>query len=247
MALLVVACGRVGFDPNAPAACSPVGHDEDGDGIDDACDGCPHIADPDQIDSDGDGVDDACDPNPAVPRDSIAIFDPFTSLRPEWIANGAAVSFSNDQLNVDTRSTGLELRIDQAPANDLYAIAGHIGAGSNSQRQIALHVGGPSPEVYYCALNGDQTATAYFGESYTYDAVVYMTQVSVFAQGPIENRDFTLVNLHTPPTMSCETNWPAGMQAITGAIPPGITPTDFILSIQGVVVDLDYFVQIHSD
>jgi hypothetical protein len=61
--LVITACGRVGFGDvldasdahGAKRACMPVGHDEDGDGIDDACDGCPYIYDPTQPDEDGDG------------------------------------------------------------------------------------------------------------------------------------------------------------------------------------------------
>lgn len=35
--------------------------DTDNDGISDACDNCPNVANPDQTDSDGDGIGDACD------------------------------------------------------------------------------------------------------------------------------------------------------------------------------------------
>jgi hypothetical protein len=38
--------------------------DRDGDGIGDACDDCPLVADPDQFDADGDGIGSACDACP---------------------------------------------------------------------------------------------------------------------------------------------------------------------------------------
>lgn len=44
-----------------PDGCTPVGHDEDGDGVDDACDNCPSIANADQKDTDGDKLGDACE------------------------------------------------------------------------------------------------------------------------------------------------------------------------------------------
>jgi len=54
-------------------------HDEDGDGVDDACDDCPGIADPMQADGDKDGVGDACDPS-ATTRERIAWFDSFAEV-----------------------------------------------------------------------------------------------------------------------------------------------------------------------
>jgi len=66
---------------DASQTCSDL-HDEDGDGIGDACEPCPHLAGT-SADGDGDGVGDASDPQPAVAKQRIAFFDPFTSDRPE--------------------------------------------------------------------------------------------------------------------------------------------------------------------
>ena len=43
------------------APCVPVGSDLDGDGVDDACDNCPGLANADQADGEFDGTGDACD------------------------------------------------------------------------------------------------------------------------------------------------------------------------------------------
>jgi len=62
--------GLAGFDLDAVAAVHSVDTsgrpDTDGDGIVDAADGCPGVADPEQIDADGDGAGDACDDCPAT-------------------------------------------------------------------------------------------------------------------------------------------------------------------------------------
>lgn len=71
--ILAAACGRVGFEPHADAAVVPIGHDEDGDGVGDLADVCPHIPGS-QGDMDDDGVGDDCDYEPTNPRQRIELF-----------------------------------------------------------------------------------------------------------------------------------------------------------------------------
>ncbi|MFN0246688.1 MAG: hypothetical protein ACKV2T_07250 [Kofleriaceae bacterium] len=56
-------------------------HDEDEDGIQDACDLCPHLASNDEANEDGDGLGDQCDPDPTTAQ-CIAAFEPFERLPP---------------------------------------------------------------------------------------------------------------------------------------------------------------------
>ena len=65
------------LEPAADAGpCStPIGHDEDGDTIDDVCDPCPFLAD-NANDEDGDGIADACDPDPGH-VDEVLLFSGF--------------------------------------------------------------------------------------------------------------------------------------------------------------------------
>jgi hypothetical protein len=117
LVLLTAGCGRLGFGGggnNSPvdasdmtdsladiATCALV-HDEDGDSLDDACDPCPHLAEP-TIDSDNDGVGDACDPQPAIGKQRIAFFDTFETMRSEW-AGLSNMTIGQDQLNASSMS-----------------------------------------------------------------------------------------------------------------------------------------------
>jgi len=72
------ATGEGGSAGGGGAPCAPIGHDEDGDGVDDACDNCPSWPNPPQVDTDGDGLGDRCEApdNPGL-LSKIEYFEPF--------------------------------------------------------------------------------------------------------------------------------------------------------------------------
>lgn len=80
-----------------PGTCE-VGHDEDGDLIDDGCDVCPHKIDPGQADRDNDGLGDECDWDQETAQEIVAFysFSP-TDGSTGWVLAGGW-SHADDEL-----------------------------------------------------------------------------------------------------------------------------------------------------
>ncbi len=69
--------------------CTGIGHDEDGDLLDDACDPCPFDS-ASSPDGDDDGIADSCDPEPTVPS-QLLLFDGFGSASASTLVGGSIV------------------------------------------------------------------------------------------------------------------------------------------------------------
>ncbi len=267
MSLVVLACGcgRFGFMDRAVAGGdggvdSPPAHDEDGDGIADLIDNCPHVANTDQADMDGDGVGDVCDPNPTVARDHLVFFDPFTGPRAEWTASGtaAAPTYPGDTLDVDTTSGSLYIASIAATAggNDVYIYRGQIVANGAGEQHLMLGLGelpffpagGPTSGYYYCEIcnGGVCGAQAFYSLTHTLDNQTWTSDMKVNAQ-KLAAGSFSLEFQQAVPSTRCTTTWPANASTLSGSVPAGITPVAAGLKIIGLKVSLDYFVQIHSD
>lgn len=245
--LISAGCGRLDFDALGSVCATPAAHDEDADGIDDGCDTCPHVANPDQADGDGDGVGDVCDPHPTVARDRIAFFDPFTVDRAEWAFPGGPHTFVDDALVLDSRST--QFRADLAstpPADDTYVVSLHIGDGVKRQHQVALYAIQDDTHVYFCDLDGSNLPAASWGETFTMNGVNYTSGPQVTATGPLTNGDAIITMTHARPSYTCETTWPADQAVITGSI-PAVSAKGVALSFLGIAAELRYFLWIHSD
>ena len=128
-----------------------LGHDEDGDGIGDTMDVCPHIADPAQGDMDGDLVGDACDPEPQAANQQWLLFAPMTeapaglTLGGNWAPNLDGDSFGY----IDVQNPNQIFRSGQLVGNlDVWvgATVESIGAGG---RQAAIIVNDGAVNPYY--------------------------------------------------------------------------------------------------
>ena len=255
--VMLAGCGRLEFsaipdgalDPDAPPCTSPVGHDEDADGVDDACDVCPHLPDAAQADRDGDRVGDACDPRPDTPTERIALFDPFTVQRPEWTFNGAnAPVFTGESITIDSLNGNAVAVRSVTPTTEVFAIGGRLGAGNPTQRhQQILSLYPASPQSFYCELYFD-VGVPKFSLTYTIDGNSFGFVDDSEAQAPLENANFTLTFAYSPATSQCDTTYPTTDSRIAGATPAGLgMPLRVGFAVGGLVVRYDWFIQIHSD
>lgn len=179
---VAVGCGRLGFDAATdatPAGCDDpdLGHDEDGDGVGDACDLCPATPDRGQANSDGDGVGDACDPRPTTPGDEIAYFVSFEDGElPAGFATlgSATLAPAVDALEVDATSPwlltsdavvdatafevtmGIEFLATQSANTTVSVVSGLSPDGQAGQRCGAELLGGDPVEHSYAYFAGGE-------------------------------------------------------------------------------------------
>jgi hypothetical protein len=191
LVIVAAGCGRVGFEGvaagdtgddasgdarlDAPMHPGSLTHDEDGDGVADGLDSCPHVAGA-QTDTDGDGVGDLCDSEINNPRQRITLFESFESFgaagsSPLVISNGWEPM--TDRLHWPGASFGF-VEWNPHAATDLDVFAGWTIAGKTAavdhQATISLD-DGPTRRTY--AELYDDNAGAYVsithfdGSSYT--------------------------------------------------------------------------------
>jgi len=256
--LAATACGRFGFATrgspegdgpagDAPAdvrvCASPVGHDEDSDGIDDACDLCPEVGDRAQLDSDGDGVGDACDPDASA--EHIALFDPFTAVRPEWVYS-QGITISGDQLHVPGISDSLGAHLVTPPANDVFTVSGTVTGGAGG-KQLSMQIGSATmPAHYYCELYDDGTLLQ-LKFTYSYDGISHSeVGTGPTVPGALDSGAVQLTLVHAPPNMSCTATWKGVTYKTSGPIPSGIPAEDFFIAANNTDLTADYFVRISA-
>jgi hypothetical protein len=143
----------------------PAGHDEDGDGIDDALDNCPHIAGS-TADGDGDGVGDLCDPHPGTPGDSIGLF---SGLGPGTSPFSDIIGFTEEPdgiRHVGDASLFLTRSFGTARIEIGFDILAIIGTG---QHQIGAGVDRCADPYYFAELNDNNGATVHHCAVFSYD------------------------------------------------------------------------------
>ena len=253
---VLTGCGRLQFDsadaatpgttdsstPDAIVCVSPIGHDEDGDSIDDACDVCPAHLD-DQRDTDGDKVGDACDPQPTA-TERIAMFDPFTEVTTLWRYGSLAV-VGNDVLRVDALGTGTSPELVAPPARERFIAIGSIETFDGASHQFSIQILSTSTAAYYCELYQD--ADSFYIATTRYDGASYFplakqTIASNFANGP-----FAMTFDHFAPNIGCSAVWQGTTYTLPSVpIPSGISADLAQLAINRANVVVTSFTRIAS-
>lgn len=253
-AIVLGGCGRLAFDPQATtdgapgdvprdtsSSCTGSVHDEDGDGVADACDLCPHLAD-NQLDADGDGVGDACDPEPANARQRIVFFDPFVSLA-GWTA------VSNESIDNDAAllraSTGLRaLNRPYVPQNDYFEIGvDTISSGTAAQSLVMINLDTGAAGNYYCEMFDNGTSLLQF--TYTFDGVNYTHPQTTLAPTRLVPTSARLQMTRDAANVKCGAVW-AGQQLTASGATPALAATFLVLYAENIDVRIRYMVQIRT-
>lgn len=247
MLAMVAGCGRLSFERAMPidsavvdvTRCVGVSHDEDGDGVDDACDVCPQLGG-DQLDSDGDGVGDACDI--AATEQQRALFDPFTSARPDWMFD-PRVTYQADSVGLPAVNMAIGIQLTDTPGRNVFEVGGRMLAGGTGSHQVAIHVGeSATTNNYYCELF--EAGNLNLMLTHTADGVNFDNIAVVPIGGAFDTGAYRLVMIHTPPDVTCIATWDGMRYETTGAAPATVPAEIMYIAAANIDTELDYFVRL---
>jgi hypothetical protein len=246
--VLVVGCGRIDFATATPDG-APVGHDEDGDGVPDSIDVCPHLAGS-QIDSDGDGVGDDCDPEPMVPRQRIALFATMQPTDQPFTRSGDDVwELEADSVRFDGNGHG-KLDLPLSYGNDVRIVVGATivtETNAAAQHQISLTAGTPAGQpVDYVEFN--QADTIHVASITNFDGISqYLPEVTASLPNGVHPGDVTLEGTWTVgSTLTLDGGWHDEPYHLTfpSSIYNGFT--SIALNVNNLVIDIRYVIVIES-
>jgi hypothetical protein len=166
-----------------------VGHDEDGDGVLDTDDFCPHVPDTANLDGDGDRVGDVCDANPTLATETWLVFAPMTAPMVPTFANDMEWTPRVDDWQYNDAAGPAQLIRNGVVANiDIWMGFDVLTVGTGGV-QAAIVINGTTPYWYGEIFDGgggnaSLNITEYTGSNYVARSAVSMG--AVFPVGPVE-------------------------------------------------------------
>jgi hypothetical protein len=237
--LALAACGRVDFaERTLDAAADGVvatGHDEDGDGIPDSQDPCPHVAGT-TLDSDNDGVGDDCDPNPTTPTEHWV---KFATMQTGDIAFDDISGFVQEADSIRAPSDAapyITLPVTKVRIDMGWTVHAVVGTG---QHQVAFGVdeNTGTPEYYFAELNQAIGGT-HDAAIYQYDSSGY-TLLDGIDPGAFHAGD-GLMRMDCDTTHHLFTGWTGQMYTVTAATPAYAGGKGIRFAFNGIDVSINY-------
>ena len=244
--------------PDAPGSCEPqvmhgsMTHDEDSDGIPDAIDVCPHIADAAQTDTDCDGVGDACDPAPTDPRQKILFFAAMTPAEVLFVPQKVWTMQPDAWRNDDSSGTnaGDLTHADQFTDLDL-TMRATIVAMPGALGHLAISINPPTTTTttyYYAELTalGNPMPSSYAAIS-EYNGSSYMTLTKLSLANGLHTGALTfhIAARTASPTWRFDATWDGeATQTVTAATPAYVGDAAMDIRNQNLETDIDWVIAI---
>ena len=250
---LVAACrwnfDAVGTDggPGGPDATdAPAGHDEDGDGVPDSTDTCPHV-DGDQADRDGDGVGDLCDPAPDTAGEQLVLFDPMITGSGFEVVS-ASWEDAGDAYRCDASTEFCEIKrplvFDRGIVEIGVDVVVHVDTAPQHQISISLFDTPLDPydyvEVYETGTSAGYAAVTSF-DGTTYLPLTMQAMTSGIHTGRLRLQ--YAVTAPTP-TVGVTARWSPEVYETSVPIANHAAGSFVAISAQGLVVELAYIAAI---
>jgi hypothetical protein len=258
--LVLGACGRIAFDPltsgsggdggggggDTPDGTLSTAHDEDGDGIVDADDVCPHMVNPGQADTDGDRVGNGCDPRTSTPGDVIVLFATFESDNP-FVPSNTMWTISGDALRY-AGAGFLTMNYTVTNAPSLVEIGADLGAQVAPVRQISvgLHDGSTNPHGYvevYDDVNLQYVASSRF------DGSTYLMSMFEALGSGMHPGAFTLGYAFIPGAQAAhaiDAGW-GSERYMASALATPVTADELEIDVRGIDIAIRYVILIQSN
>ncbi len=146
--------GVLDADDNCPDVANPDQHDWDTDKIGDACDKCPQVLDTADPDSDLDGVGDACDPNPTAAVDTRVSWNGFfdASEIADWTVRAGTWDVTGGELVQSSGGGTATIAMPGTVTGAIYVETGYTATNldSTSDSEIGTCSGVASGQTYCC-------------------------------------------------------------------------------------------------